>query len=173
MTELAISLEPWDESGLALLRAMNTHEQMIHLGGPEPDEKLLERQARYLTYDTPGEVRMLRVVRAGVNVGSIGYWETEWGGETAYETGWCVVPGYHGQGIGGMAASLLLDVLRGEARHRFLYAFPLPGNGGSNGICRRLGFELTGVADFEYPKGTISPHNVWRLDLSARSQRPA
>jgi len=173
MTERAIRLEPWDDSGLALLRAMNGHEQMIHLGGPEPDEKLVERQTRYLTYDKPGEVRMLRIVEAGVNLGSIGYWETEWAGETAYETGWSVAPGHHGRGIGGAAALLLLGMLQGEARHRFLYAFPLPGNGGSNGICRKLGFELTGLADFEYPKGTVSPHNVWQLDLRVRPRQPA
>jgi RimJ/RimL family protein N-acetyltransferase len=168
-----ISLEPWDQSGLALLHAMNTAEQMVHLGGPESDEKLLERHGRYLTYDTPGEVRMLRIVEAGENLGSIGYWETEWAGETAYETGWATLPGHHGRGIGSTAARQLLDLLRPEARHRYLYAYPLPANAGSNGICRKLGFELTGLADFEYPKGSVSPHNVWRLDLRAAPPPPA
>ena len=34
---------------------------------------------------------------------------------------------------------------------------------------RKLGFELLGSADFEYPKGMLSPHNIWRLVLSAWS----
>ena len=53
------------------------------------------------------------------------------------------------------------------ALHRYVYAYPTPDNAGSNGICRKLGFELTGVEDFEYPKGVVSPHNIWRLDLRA------
>ena len=49
----------WDESGLALLRAMNTPEQKRHLGGPESEARLLDRHARYLTYHRPGEVEVL------------------------------------------------------------------------------------------------------------------
>ena len=42
----------------------------------------------------------------------------------------------------------------------------MPDNPGSNGICRKLGFELMGVEEAEYPKGVFAPHNVWRLDLT-------
>lgn len=55
--------------------------------------------------------------------------------------------------------------LKPVATHRFVFAFPAPDNPGSNGICRRLGFELVGVEQAEYPKGVWSPHNVWKLDL--------
>jgi RimJ/RimL family protein N-acetyltransferase len=55
--------------------------------------------------------------------------------------------------------------LKPLARHRYVFAAPAPENAGSNGICRRLGFEFTSVEDVEYPKGVFSPHNVWRLDL--------
>lgn len=145
---------------------MNTAEQNRHLGGPESDAKMLDRQDRYLTYHRPGEVEMLRIAVDGTVAGSVGYWEREEQGETDYEMGWGVLPQFQGRGVGASAAATLLERLRLVARHRFVYAYPTPDNAGSNGICRKLGFTLTGVADFEYPLGTVSPHNVWRLKLS-------
>ncbi len=162
-----IELLPWDESGLALLRAMNSPDQKRHLGGPESEEKLRERQARYLTYHRPGEVEMVRIATGGEVVGSTGYWEIERAGGPAYEAGWEILPGHHGRGLGAGGTALLMARLRPVARHRHVYAFPTPGNPGSNGICRKLGFELLGIEDMEYPKGIFAAHNVWRLDLSA------
>jgi RimJ/RimL family protein N-acetyltransferase len=162
-------LLPWDESGLELLRALNTPAEKQYLGGPETEEKLLDRHARYLTYLTPGEVEVLRVEVDGEVVGAVVYWEREEAGAMAYEAGWELLPRVHGRGIGVASASALLAHLRPVARHRYVYAYPTPDNAGSNGICRRLGFELRGTADFEYPKGIFSPHNIWRLDLTAWS----
>jgi hypothetical protein len=54
-------LLPWDETGLALLEAMNTPDQKRYLGGIEPEAKLAERHARYLGYHRPGETEVLRV----------------------------------------------------------------------------------------------------------------
>lgn len=168
-TAPTIVLLPWDKSGLALLRALNTPEGKTYLGGPETEAKLLERHARYLTYLTPGEVEVLRVSVAGEIVGAVVYWEREEGAEMVYEAGWELLPPVHGRGLGVASASALLAHLKPVARHRFVYAYPTPENAGSNGICRRLGFELLGIADFEYPKGALSPHNIWRLDLNAWS----
>jgi RimJ/RimL family protein N-acetyltransferase len=41
-------------------------------------------------------------------------------------------------------------------------------NQASNAICRKLGFELVDVEEYEYPKGSgnILRCNDWRLDLS-------
>ncbi|MEQ1769873.1 MAG: GNAT family protein [Devosia sp.] len=161
----AIALLPWDESGHALLRSMNTPEQKRYLGGPENAEKVDDRHARYLTYHLPGGSEMLRIAADGMVVGSIGYWETTHDGAQAYETGWEILAAAHGRGIGSQAAQMLVDRLRLVARHPVLYAYPSPDNAGSNGICRKLGFELLGVGDFEYPKGVVSTHNIWRLDL--------
>ncbi len=55
--------------------------------------------------------------------------------------------------------------LRPVARHPYVFAFPTPENPGSNGICRKLGFELIALEEVEYPKGVFAPHNIWRLDL--------
>ena len=164
-----IRFAAWDERGPALLNAMNTPEQKFHLGGPEPEQKLLDRNARYLTYHRPGETEMLMIDVAGEIVGSIGYWEIERIGEPAYETGWELLIPHQGKGIGSAAARALMARLKPLARHRHVFAFPTPENRGSNGICRSLGFDLIAVEQGEYPKGVFSPHNIWRLDLSAWS----
>ncbi len=163
----SVALLPWDESGLELLRGLNSAAQKIHLGGPESEAKTLDRHRRYLTYHQPGEVEMLMVAVDGVVAGSVGYWEREEAGEPSYEIGWELLIAFHGRGLGSAAATALLERLRPVARHRFVYAYPTPANVGSNGICRKLGFTLLGTGDFEYPLGTFSPHNIWRLDLSA------
>jgi RimJ/RimL family protein N-acetyltransferase len=54
-----------------------------------------------------------------------------------------------------------------EGRFGAVFAFPSPANEASNAICRRLGFELLGEADMEYPPGRMGRWNVWRLDLAA------
>jgi len=160
-----IDLLDWDESGLDLLRGLNTPEGKRHLGGPESEEKTLDRHRRYLGYHHPGQDEMLRVAADGDVVGSVCYWERDEAGEQIYEIGWELLPRVHGRGFGTAAAAALLARLQPIARHRYAYAYPTPDNAGSNGVCRKLGFEFMGTGDFEYPKGTVSPHNIWRLDL--------
>ena len=162
-----VELLAWDESGLALLQAMNTPAQKAHLGGPESAAKLAERHSRYLTYHRPGDVEMLRISAAGRIAGSVGYWAREEAGRMIYEIGWEVLQASHGRGIGTAAAAALLDRLRPVARYTEVYAYPTPDNAGSNGICRKLGFTLIGTGDLEYPIGTVSPHNIWRLELAS------
>jgi RimJ/RimL family protein N-acetyltransferase len=144
---------------------MNAPEQMRHLGGPESEEKVLERQRRYITYHRPGEGEMLLIASDGEVVGSIGYWEITRDGGVAYETGWGILPGQQGRGLGSAATRLLVGRLTPVAVYRYVFAFPTPDNPGSNGICRSVGFELLGVEEAEYPKGVWAPHNIWRLDL--------
>lgn len=110
---------------------------------------------------------MLRIGVGGEIAGSVGYWEHEEAGKPSYEMGWELLIAFHGRGLGSAAAAAVVERLRPIARHRFVYAYPTPENAGSNGICRKLGFTLLGTADFEYPLGTMSPHNIWRLDLTA------
>jgi RimJ/RimL family protein N-acetyltransferase len=166
-----ITLLPWDDTGVNLLRGMNTAEQKRHLGGPETEEKLVERQSRYLTYHRPGEVEMLRIAAGGVVVGSVGYWEISRDGGMAYETGWAILPEYQGRGLGASATRRLMEQLKPIAVYRYVFAFPTPDNPGSNGICRKVGFELMCIEEAEYPKGVWAPHNVWRLDLTTLTPR--
>jgi RimJ/RimL family protein N-acetyltransferase len=167
-----VRIEPWvgEDRFLELQRRINAPEMMTHLGGPESDEEVVARHRRYAGIEGKGTGRMFGValVPEGELVGGIGYWETEWRGETVYETGWSVLPGHQGRGIAVAAGEAAIARAAGEGRHRYLHAFPSVGNPPSNGICRRLGFELLGEIDFEYPKGNPLRCNDWRLDLTAQ-----
>jgi RimJ/RimL family protein N-acetyltransferase len=162
-----IAIEPWTDDHLGLLRRLNTPEVWAHLGGPETEDKVLERHARYLDVGTGGSGRMFTIVLLPerVQVGNIGYWEREWHGATVYETGWNVVPEFQGRGIAGAAATAIVDAARAERRHRWLHAYPSVGNPASNAICRKAGFSLVGEYDFEFPKGNFMRCNDWRHDL--------
>jgi RimJ/RimL family protein N-acetyltransferase len=162
-----IAIEPWTDADLGLLRRLNTPEVWAHLGGPETEEKVVERHARYLDVGPDGSGRMFTVflLPERVQVGNIGYWEREWQGETVYETGWHVLPEFQGRGIAGAAATAIVDLARDEKRHRQLHAYPSVDNPASNAICRKAGFSLVGEYDFEFPKGNFMRCNDWRHDL--------
>ena len=48
-----------------------------------------------------------------------------------------------------------------------MHAFPNVDNAPSNAICRKLGFDLLGPCEVEFPKGHFMTCNDWRLDLRA------
>lgn len=166
-TASQVVLEPWGEGDLDLLRRVNAPEMMEHLGGPESEEKVLDRHRRYLDLGEPGSGAMFRVVALPEReaAGTIGYWEREWRGETVYETGWSVLPEFGGRGLATAAGRLVVERVRAERRHRFLHAYPSVDHPASNAICRRLGFTLLGACDFEYPPGHPMRCNDWRLEL--------
>jgi RimJ/RimL family protein N-acetyltransferase len=60
---------------------------------------------------------------------------------------------------------LLIGIARAARRHAAIHAFPSIENPPSNAICRKLGFELLGETEFEYPKGHWMRCNDWRLSL--------
>lgn len=157
-----LALLAWDDRGAALLTALNTPIGKAHLGGPESSEKLADRHRRYLGSARPGETECFMVAIGAVLVGSVVYWE---GDDDAYEVGWEIVPEWQGRGVGARAVAKMLDRLAAFRRHDFAFAYPTPDNAGSNGISRKLGFDLIATRDVEYPKGVWSPHSVWRRDL--------
>ena len=167
--EWQVRIEPWTEVDLELLRAANAPEMMVHLGGPETDDQVVARHARYLALNDSDTGQMFRIVLMPepVAVGGIGLWDSEWLGEEIYETGWSVVPGHHGRGIATVAIGLVVAHARTERRHRSLHAFPSIDNAASNAVCRKTGFALLGERDFEYPPGSTMQCNDWRLDLAA------
>jgi RimJ/RimL family protein N-acetyltransferase len=165
---VSVRLEPWGKDDLPLLRRIMGDPAMTeHLGGPETEEKLAERQARYEREGDPGSGRMFKIIdeSTGEPAGSVGYWEKAWRGGTVYETGWSVLPGFQGRGIAAAATRQVIEAARAENRHRYLHAFPSIENAPSNAICRKLGFELLEERDFEYPPGNRMRCNDWRLDL--------
>jgi RimJ/RimL family protein N-acetyltransferase len=154
-----LRLENWSADDLWLVTALNGDPEMMRfLGGPESAEKLAERQARY---EQPGS-GMFKIVLDGAAVGSVGYWDR--GGEV-WEVGWSVLPAFQRRGIGAAATALAIEQARTERRHRFMHAYPSVENRASNAICRKLGFELLGPRDFEYPPGSLLRCNDWRLEL--------
>jgi RimJ/RimL family protein N-acetyltransferase len=168
--ETMVRLEPWGRGDLGLLHQLVGDPVMMeHLGGPEGPQKILERQRRY---EGLGSAQYKIVVAPGdQGVGWVGYWERDWRGEVVYEIGWSVLPAFQGRGIAGTATTLAVGVARARAARRFVHAFPSVENGPSNGICRKLGFELLGPCDFEYPPGQLMSCNDWRLDLRALGGR--
>jgi RimJ/RimL family protein N-acetyltransferase len=169
-----IRIEPWADGDLLLLeRIMGDPAMTEHLGGPEPPEKIVERQGRYEQMTDPATGRMFKIVdvESGAGVGSVGYWERSEGDGTVYETGWSVLPEFQGRGIAVTATAQVIELVRGEGKHRYLHAFPSVENAASNAICRKLGFELLEELDFEYPKdsGNIMRCNDFRLDLFAEN----
>jgi RimJ/RimL family protein N-acetyltransferase len=159
-----IQLEPWADEDLGLLQRLNTPEIWAHLGGPETEEQVLKRHARYLAIET-GAGGMFTVVLDGVTAGSIGYWEREWQDATVYETGWNVLPEFQGKGVATAAAKAIVDRASAAGRHRWLHAYPSVDNPASNAICRKAGFTFAGEHDFEYPKGSFMRCNDWRHAL--------
>lgn len=163
-----LRLRIWSENDLDLLHAANTPEMTAHLNGPETDEQIVERQARYLRLVASGEARMFVVEDAeGRSLGSIGYWPVVWREEPAWETGWFVRPEAQGRGVASVALALLIDDARTHPeRRRFLTAFPGVENSASNGVCRRNGFTRHGTVTEEF-RGAELTVNEWALDLTA------
>ena len=162
-----IDIRPWSEDDLALeQRIMGDPAMTEHLGGPETPEQIRARHERYRRID-PDTGRMFVIVVGPdrLAAGSVGYWEREWGGRMVWETGWSVLPEYQGQGIASRATAVVIEQARAAGKHRFLYAYPSVDNGPSNAICRKAGFTLEGIDDFEYPPGNPMRCNVWGLIL--------
>ena len=163
-----VRIEAWGEGDLPLLKKLLGDPAMMeHLGGPESEEQLVKRQARYERLVESGKGRMFKIVlqETGEAVGSVGYWNSSHNGADIYEMGWSVLPDFQGQGIARAAAALAITEARADGKHRFLHAFPSVANPPSNALCRKLGFTLVEECEFEYPKGHFMRCNDWRLDL--------
>jgi RimJ/RimL family protein N-acetyltransferase len=167
-----VRIEPWGEGDLPLLKKLLGDPAMTeHLGGPESDEQLVKRQARYERLTQEGKGRMFKIVHeaTGEAVGSVGYWDSNHHGEDIYEMGWLVLPAFQGRGIASAAVAQALAIARSDGKYRSLHAFPSIDNPPSNALCRKLGFTLVEECEFEYPKGSFMRCNDWRLDLSGGS----
>jgi RimJ/RimL family protein N-acetyltransferase len=160
-----VRLEPWTIDGLDLLRRLNSPEGTKFLGGPETEEKLADRNARYASGNPLNQ--MFRIIALPENepAGSVGFWDKEWRGQTVYETGWGVVTAFQGRGIAVAATRAVLELARADGRHRYVHAYPKTEHAASNAVCRKVGFVNLGEADFEYPAGHPIRCNDWRFDL--------
>jgi RimJ/RimL family protein N-acetyltransferase len=142
---------------------------MEHLGGPESPETIAERHEKYVHLPETGTGEMFKIVEAatGESVGSVGYWDRDETEGQVYETGWSVLQEFQGRGIATIATAQLIELLRAGRTRKYLYAYPSEDNAPSNAICRKLGFEVVGMTEYEYPidSGNIMRCNDWRLEL--------
>jgi RimJ/RimL family protein N-acetyltransferase len=164
-----IRLEPWGDHALAFERVANVAEMKAHVGGVETEQALLDRHERIraMVEADRGCMFLIHLPDEPDPVGSIGYWEREWHGEQIFETGWKVLPGFQRRGLAATAAGAALSHAAARGRHRWVHAFPKMSNAASNAVCRRVGFELVGESDFEYPRGNPIVVHDWRYDLRA------
>ena len=167
-----VNIRLWLDSDFPLLeRLMGDPTMTAYLGGPEPPEQIRQRHERYCKLGDSIKGRMFVIVigQKRIAVGSVGYWETDWQGQKAWETGWSVLPKFQGQGIATKAAAAVVEQARAERKHRFLHAFPSVDNGASNTICQKVGFTLQEKVEFEawQEPGKFLHFNNWCLDLFA------
>lgn len=171
-----IHLRQYGEDDFEILKATLGDPTMTeYLGGPASEEALRTRHQRYVELvDSPSEG--MYVILAGEDrtpAGAVGYWEREHEGEQGWETGWSVLPAFQNQGIATRATQMVIDLLRADGRRRYLYAYPTVENLPSNAVCRKTGFVLEGVGDYEYPAGNPIHCNIWRYDLTQHQhERP-
>lgn len=164
-----LRLSPWSEEDLWIELRANVPEMTEHLGGVEPEERVLDRHRRFLALPVDGTGQMFRMELPGApGVGGVGYWEREWQGEPVYEMGWIVLPEHQGRGVASAAVRLAAAHAATHGRCRYAHAYPNVSNAASNAVCRKAGFTLLGECDFEYPKGNPIRCQDWRLDLRAR-----
>ena len=167
-SRIPVRIAPWGPDDLWLeKKLMGDPAMTTYLGGPESDEKMEARHAKFLELPVSGEGRMFKIVNeeTGEALGSVGYWEREWRGETVYEMGWGVLVPYQGKGVARAGTVQAIAAARAEGKHRYMHAFPLVENAPSNGVCRTLGFTLVEECDFEYPPGNPVRCNDWRFAL--------
>src|SRR6266498_3989746 len=119
----AIELKHYSESDFPVLQRNNAPEMMVYLGGPETEEKLLDRHQRYVNLKT-GEAYMFVILADETPVGFVGYWEHESKDGLVWEAGWSILPEYQGRGIALAATLALVDKSRTEGKHRFMHAYP-------------------------------------------------
>ncbi|MGW7462276.1 GNAT family N-acetyltransferase [Streptomyces sp. NPDC054797] len=171
--ETSVRLEPWGAGDFWLLERKNEPVMTEHLGGPESEERLADRQCRYeaMSVREPAAGRMFRVVLepSGESVGTVGFWEREWQDEPVYEAGWGILPEFQGRGLAVAALTELLTYVRTHGTRATVHAFPGTAHAASNGVCRRAGFECLGEVDFEYPPGVPHPSYDWRYELHPSS----
>jgi RimJ/RimL family protein N-acetyltransferase len=132
---------------------------MRELGGPVAREEIPAMHRRRL-----GDPWWLVIEAEDGPAGTIGIWETEHDGATVHETGWMLLPEFHGQGIASAALGLVLEQARDEPRFQQLHAFPGVTNPASNALCRKFGFRLVGEVDGSYRGAPLRCHH-WVLDL--------
>lgn len=166
-----IRLRPWRAEDLPLLVSANTPAMTAHLGGPESDEAVRERHAKYLRLTGAPDHAIAAIEADGVAVGGVNWWPSEWEGEPVTEMGWFVVPAAQGLGAASAGTRLAIADARARAVNRLLVAFPALDNAPSSRLCAAVGFVRRGEARFPY-RNTVLRVGVWTQHLDAPADPP-
>lgn len=163
-----VEIRPWSAEDLEMLgRIFSDPNMMEYLGQVETPEQIQQRHQRYLSGGN-GMLHMFAILAGPEKraAGLVGFWEHESHGGLVYETGWCVLPDFQGQGIATRAAQLAAALARQEHRFRYLHAYAAVANEASNGVCRKAGFMLAGQVDIaDSPPAPPLRYNDWVFDL--------
>jgi RimJ/RimL family protein N-acetyltransferase len=161
-----LELVPYSHEDIELIRELETDpESMRYLGGPVGHDRIEEIHARRLATVAAGEWYFKIVPEPGGRpVGTIGIWSATWRDQPIHETGWMVLPAFRGRGLAALALDRVLSMARSDGRFERVHAFPSIHNEASNALCRRFGFRLIEVTDFDY-RGSQLQVNVWELGL--------
>ena len=143
---------------------------MAELGGPLPREGVEEKVARDVRAAAEGADWIKMIVpdeaEPAVVAGNVVLWShDEDDGAPISEIGWMVLPEFQGRGLGKRAVRMLLELAGEDRRWGLVHAFPATTNAASNGICRSLGFQLTGQRDVTFA-GRVLRSNCWVIDPS-------
>jgi RimJ/RimL family protein N-acetyltransferase len=158
-----VTLRPWAETDLPVLEEANTPAMTRFLGGPESDDEVRARHARYLRLNASGEAWMSAIEVDGVAAGGIGFWPMEHDDQPGYEAGWHVLPRFAGRGVAREALGLLLTQVAAAPPRGLLYAYPSVENAASNALCRSAGFTARGEIEAPW-RGGMLRMRVWALD---------
>ncbi|MDA4124780.1 MAG: GNAT family N-acetyltransferase [Thaumarchaeota archaeon] len=166
-----ISIRPYGEGDLWILeRTLGDPSQTTYLNGPESVEKIQKRHKKYVALSADPHAGCMFTILAGSDVapaGNVGYWDSEWKGQKAWEVGWFVLPDFQRRGIATAATRIVLESLAKLEGPKLVFAGPSVDNHASNAMCRKLGFTLTEEANVEYPYGSgrFMHINIWMLNL--------
>ena len=144
---------------------------MAELGGPLPREGIEEKVARDDRRGRAESIALIKMIvpdeaEPGVVAGNVVLWShDEDDGAPISEIGWMVLPEFQGRGLGKRAVRMLLELAGEDRRWGLAHAFPATTNAASNGICRSLGFQLTGQRDVIFA-GRVLRSNCWVIDPS-------
>ncbi|GAA0736242.1 GNAT family N-acetyltransferase [Dactylosporangium roseum] len=167
---MGIELRPYGDEDLALTVALEADPEVkSRLGGPVGAEEAARIHAKRMAGVADGDWYFtIHVDGARRPAGIIAIFRTPWEGGIVHEVGSMLFPEFQAQGVAAAAFRVLVERGRAEGRFTEIHGFADVRNGPSNGIVRRLGFELLGQCDMDY-EGRPIHCNHWRLSITPDS----
>jgi RimJ/RimL family protein N-acetyltransferase len=146
---------------------------MAELGGPLPVDRIPDRLMRNALAAASDEAWCRMIVPDEADPDTIAGFVTLYSHsrtdnehKTMSEIGWAVLTEFQQRGIGKTAVRLVLEQARDDGRWGLVHALPSVTNPASNGICRTLGFTLTGQ-EHAFFNGMEIHSNHWQIDPQA------